>query len=355
MTKNGNISVISDKIGVNLTTNDLVMIYKDGSRLIATLLDIKGNPVANATISFTINGVTYNKTTDKNGTAYLTINLDSGCYNATVYYSGNATYDEASANATVQVNSSIVGDNVIKMYQNGTQFYATFYKANGEVLGNANVRFNINGVLYERKTNENGTARLNINLNPGNYTLTTYNNITGEQKSFTVVVEPLIITNDLTKYYQNASKFETKVYNKDGSLAINKTVTFNINGVLYTRTTDEKGIAKLDINLRPGNYTITTIYDGLSVGNNVNVLPTLETSDLSMKYGDGSVFSAKTLGAQGNPLANQNVTFNVNGVFYHKTTGSDGIANLEINLMKGEYIITSYWNDYEIGNKLEVL
>ena len=114
-------------------------------------------------------------------------------------------------------------------------------------------------------------------------------------------------------------------------------------------------MAKLNINLRPGNYTITTIYDGLSVGNNVIVPTTLVTSDLSMKYKDGSVFSAKTLDNQGNPLANQNVTFNVNGVFYHKTTGSDGIANLEINLKRGNYIITSYWNNYEIGNKLEVL
>ena len=97
------------------------------------------------------------------------------------------------------------------------------------------------------------------------------------------------------------------------------------------------------------------MYEGLSIGNTVKVLPTLETSDLSMNYRDGSSFNVKTLDGEGNPLANQNITFNVNGVFYHKTTGSDGIANLEINLMKGEYIITSYWNDYEIGNKLEVL
>ena len=78
------------------------------------------------------------------------------------------------------------------------------------------------------------------------------------------------------------------------------------------------------------------------------------TSDLSMKYGDGSAFVAKTLDSQGNPLANQNLTFNVNGVFYHRTTGDDGAAKLSINLMKGEYIITSYWNDFKTGNKIEI-
>ena len=58
--------------------------------------------------------------------------------------------------------------------------------------------------------------------------------------------------------------------------------------------------------------------------------------------------------SEGNPLANQNVSFNVNGVFYHKVTDKDGIASLKIRLMSGEYIITSYWNDFEVGNTVKV-
>ncbi len=76
-------------------------------------------------------------------------------------------------------------------------------------------------------------------------------------------------------------------------------------GVFYTRTTDSNGVVSLTINLRPGNYTITTLYDELSIGNNVNVLSTLETKNLSMKFQDGSKFSAKALDAQGNPVPNQ--------------------------------------------------
>ncbi len=86
--------------------------------------------------------------------------------------------------------------------------------------------------------------------------------------------------NDLTKYYLNASKFQATVYNKDGSLAVNKEVTFNINGVFYHKKTDENGVASLGIALRPGNYTITTMYDGLDIGNKVTVMPTLVTKDL---------------------------------------------------------------------------
>ena len=104
---------------------------------------------------------------------------------------------------------------------NGTQFYATFLGKGATPLANTNVTFNINGVFYTRQTNENGTAKLNINLDPGNYTLTAYNPFSKEEKGFNILVKPLIETTDLTKYYNNASKFEAKVYTYDGSLAAN--------------------------------------------------------------------------------------------------------------------------------------
>ena len=75
----------------------------------------------------------------------------------------------------------------------------------------------------------------------------------------------------------NASAFQATIYDKNGSLAVGKNVTFNINGVFYTKTTDSNGVASLGIALRPGNYTITTMYDALDVGNNVTVISTLVT------------------------------------------------------------------------------
>ena len=191
-------------------------------------------------------------------------------------------------------------------------------------------------------------------LRPDHYILTAYNTVTGDEQGFSVDVKSLIEASDLTKYYLNASRFQATIYNKDGSLAVNKEVTYNINGVFYTKTTDENGVASLGISLRPGNYIITTIVDGLAMGNNVTVMPTLVTKDLDMKYLDGSDFTAQTLDGQGNPLANQNVSFNVNGVFYHKVTDKDGIASLKIRLMSGEYIITSYWNNFQTGNTIKI-
>lgn len=90
------------------------------------------------------------------------------------------------------------------------------------------------------------------------------------------------------------------------------------------------------------------------MGNKVTVLPTLVTHDLTMKYMDGSRFTVQTLDGQGKALSNQNVSFNVNGVFYYRTTDSNGMADLLIRLMPGEYIITSYCNDFQTGNTIKI-
>ena len=157
---------------------------------------------------------------------------------------------------------------------------------------------------------------------------------------------------NLEKYYGGSEKLNATLKDGAGNPIANKTITFTINGQKYNRTTNSNGIASLAINLRPGEYIITTMYEGLAVGNNIVVLPTLVTRDLNMTYGDGSNFTAQTLDGQGKPLANQNVTFNINGVFYNKITDDNGVASLTMRLMSGKYIITSYWNDFQTGNTI---
>ena len=351
MTKKGNITVIPN-MDVNLYVDDVVMIYHDGTRLVAKLTDYQGRPIVNDIIYFTINGKTYAKTTDDNGTVYMRLNLDSKVYIATVSYNESEVYSKISKNVTVTINPTVISEDLVKMYQNDTRFYVKFTDSTGKALTKTTVKFNIHGVFYTKKTDKDGVADLGIMLRPGEYILTAYNPVTGEEKGFNITVKSLIVQSDLTKYYLNASKFQATIYDKNGSLAVGKNVTFNINGVFYTKTTDSNGVVSLAINLRPGEYIITTMYEGLAVGNNIVVLPTLVTRDLNMTYGDGSNFTAQTLDGQGKPLANQNVTFNINGVFYNKITDDNGVASLTMRLMSGKYIITSYWNDFQTGNTI---
>lgn len=351
---------VSENVEINsiktvLEAENVVMYYRDGTRFAVVLRDIYGNPLANMNVTISINGRDYVKQSDENGTASLGLNLESKNYTVVTTFGGNSKYFGTRSNNTVSILSTLISKDIVKYYRNGTQFYATVLDFKGNPLANTTVTFNINGVFYNKTTDENGTAKLNIWLRPGKYIITIFNLVTGEQAGNNVTVLSKIVENyDLVKYYKNASKFSVKILDSQGYPVEGTIVTFNINGVFYYKETDSNGIASLAINLRPGKYVITTMYGQYDVGNNVTVLPTLQTSDLKMKYLDGSAFNARVVDGQGNPLANQIVTFNVNGVFYNKVTNDEGIASLNIRLMKGEYIITSIYNGFETGNTIKI-
>ena len=353
-TKQLNMTVDINK-NVNLKANDIVMFYKDGSRFTAVLTDYKGNPIANETLIFVINGVNYTKITDNKGTASMALKLMPGVYEGLVLFNGTSNYNNISVKCNITIKSTVIGHDIVKMFRNATQYSALFLDSNGKALVNATVKFNINGVFYTKNTNGEGIATLNIQLLPKEYIITNYNLVTGEENSNKVTVKSLLVgDSDLVKYYLNESGYTLKVIGKDGKIAAGQEVTFNINGVFYHRVSDDNGIVSLGIKLRPGTYIVTAEYEGCRVSNSITVLPTLITKDLDMKYLDGSNFTAQTLDGQGKALANQNVSFNVNGVFYHKTTDENGIANLNIRLNPGKYIITSIWNEYQVGNNITI-
>ncbi|WP_299524182.1 Ig-like domain repeat protein [uncultured Methanobrevibacter sp.] len=342
---------------VILIVDNVTMIYHDGSKVIAILTDKNNNPIANAEISFTINNVTYNRVTNSEGKAFLTINLVSGVYDVSVAFNGMGEYTPNYAHAKVTVEPTVKGLDIVKMFRNATQYYAIFTDSNGNILKNVDVKFNINGVFYTRKTNDQGVAKLNINLIPGTFIITAINTVTGEESSNSVKVLPLFYGNkDITKYYRNGTQYSIRLLNEQGkAVGEGEIVTFNINGVFYKRTTNADGVATLNINLNPGKFVITAQYRDCMVSNNIKVLPVLLANDLNMKYHDGSSFKTTLLDGQGKPYSNQQITFNVNGVMYNRITDAKGIASLKINLMAGKYIITSMYGDYvPISNTISI-
>ena len=332
-----------------IESSDLIMYYKDGSRFTIRLTE-NSTALTNKTVQFTINGNTYKRTTNDEGYASIAINLNSGIHKITTRYNNISTKN------TITIKSTIEGNDLTKIYKNDTQYYATFYNQKGEQLKNTKVTFNINGVMYERNTNENGQAKLNINLIAGTYIITAINPENSEQHSNTITVLSKIQENkDLTKYYQNDSQYIVKIIDSKGNPAkAGQKVTFNINGVFYERYADETGHVKMNINLAPGEYIITAEYEGCKVSNKIKVLPILKASDLTKKYGTKTPFEATLIDGKGNALKNTAITFNINGVFYTRTTNENGIAKLNINLMPGEYIITSSYNGANIANKVKI-
>ena len=351
---NGNINVKS--INVILNAPDLIKYYGSTDKLSAQLLDKSNKPLTGQKIIFTVNGRDYERITDNLGIASMNINLISGNHIANVRFEGNGTYDAIKTTVQIQIKSTVSGNDVTKIFRNGTQYYAKFVDTKGNLMKNTDVKFNINGVFYTRTTNDKGVAKMNINLPPGTYIITAENPNSTEKYTNVITVLPSIVENyDLTKYYKNASKYTLRIIGDDGKpVGEGVTVKLNINGVFYERKTNATGYINMNINLPPGTYTVTAEYNGLRASNKITVLSVLKTNDLVMKYKDGSKFEAKILDAQGKPYADQTVTFNINGVFYTKTTGADGIASLNINLLAGEYIITSMYNGLNAANKVTI-
>jgi hypothetical protein len=243
---------------------------------------------------------------------------------------------------------TIASHDLVKYYKDDNQFEAMILGVNSS-NSTKDASFIINGRTYNRSIDENRISRISINLGPGVYNITTVNPFNGERKTNTITVLSLIESNNLVKYYRNDSQFIVKVFNKTSG-----NVTFNINGVFYIRMINESGYAKLNINLNPGEYIVTTDYNGCKEANNVTVLSILSADDLEMKYRDGSKFTVKVMDAQGMALANAAVTFNVNGVFYKRISDANGEAKLNINLMAGKYIITSTYNTLNVSNKITI-
>ena len=335
---------------------DLSMYYKNGSRYEVSiyqdgkLINSQNN---DSKVIFNVNGVNYTKEL-VNGKASIGINLNPGNYTITTFY--HYTDGLATKTNNIEVLSTILVNDVVKFFRNGTQYCAKFLDGCGSPLVNASVTFNINGVFYKKQTDDNGMAKLNINLRPGVYILTAMHPDALMYGS-NITVLSTILANDVVKFFRNGTQYCAKFLDGCGSPLVNASVTFNINGVLYKKQTDYEGVARLNINLFPGKYILTAMHpDGLMYGYNITVLSTIHGDDIVKFFRNGTQYCAKFLDGCGSPLVNASVTFNINGVFYKKQTDDNGMARLNINLFPGEYILTAiHLNGEEKANIIKVL
>ena len=335
---------------------DLSMYYKNGSRYEVSIYQdgkIINSQNNDSKVIFNVNGVNYTKELVK-GKASIGINLNPGNYTITTFY--HYTDGLATKTNNIEVLSTILANDVVKFFRNGTQYCAKFLDGCGSPLVNASVIFNINGVFYKKQTDDNGMAKLNINLRPGVYILTAMHPDALMYGS-NITVLSTILANDVVKFFRNGTQYCAKFLDGCGSPLVNASVTFNINGVLYKKQTDYEGVARLNINLFPGKYILTAMHpDGLMYGYNITVLSTIHGDDIVKFFRNGTQYCAKFLDGCGSPLVNASVIFNINGVFYKKQTDDNGMARLNIDLFPGEYILTAiHLNGEEKANIIKVL
>ena len=319
-----------------ISSKDLSMYYGNGSRYEVSVYNndgiIKYQDNAKSLVIFNINGMNYTKEL-VNGKASIGINLNPGNYTITTFYPYADKITTKINN--IEVLSTIQANDVVKFFRNGTQYYAKFLDGSGNPLVNGNVTFNINGVFYKKQTNASGIAKLNIALLPNEYILTAIHP-SGLMYGSNITVLSTVFGEDIVKFFRNGTQYYAKFLDDFGNPLVNGNVTFNINGVLYEKQTDSEGIAKLNINLLPGEYILTAMHlNSEAKSNIIKVLTTISAEDISLVENKTGTLVIKTYDGAAN------VSVIIDGVEYIVKTNKEGIATLNLSLSKGDHAVFS--------------
>ena len=251
------------------------------------VFDEYNTPLEGYTLVFTINGIHYNKEIDRWGDAELNINLPIGEYQCDLFFQAFDGYERCDKTITVYVVDKypvqITANNLTKNYTESGQVKAQVSVYDGSALSYYPITFTINGVTYNRRTDGNGEASLNIRLPRGIYPC----KIVSPADDYfayaekTVTVKILTSTKmegtNITKMEDETTVYQCAVYDEIGRVDCD--VKLTVNGVTYIRHTESDGLAKLNIRLPAGEYYIIAeflgdeIHTGSRVVNHISSKP----------------------------------------------------------------------------------
>lgn len=239
----------------------------------------------NQPITITLNGVSYTKYFDENGIASININLlaRSTPYSVNCYFSGYGNFLSSSLSFNMKVIQKSVNlyylTNVVNKGVSDEGFRVKLIDQFKVPVGNKVVKIKINGVTYSKNSNSQGIANLNINLNPGIYSVDYwYDN---EEKGYSSLAKQtvsLTVKNDgnnlikttisrLNYTIQESGEISIKLSDVNGNPISNKNIKlFLDNYNLISSTTNNEGIAYFNLfGTSFLNTVITFVFEGDSV------------------------------------------------------------------------------------------
>lgn len=169
-------------------------------------------------------------------------------------------------------NMTTTSINYIVDGRKGEYFNVTLKDSAGRTLAYKPIKFGFNGKIYNKTTDENGKASLQINLaRSTTYTFAIcflsddeyYANFTVAKITVNKQT-PKLATSNLS--YKSSAKTKTitaSLKTSRGNPLVNKQLSFTVNGKTYTAKTDSNGIAKVNVSLSvKKTYSFTVKYAG---------------------------------------------------------------------------------------------
>lgn len=212
----------------------------------------------------------------------------------------------------------------------------------GNTIFTKHIIFKIDGVEVKGKKGLNSISTAFNDL--GKYTISgefEYATLNGEPATLTVVNGANLYVDDITSY-GNGVEIKANLTDSLGNPISNSYIFLNLKGNDVLLVTDSSGCAKTNVNLDFGQYKLTATFDDVkyqpvSKTFTVNVLSSINSSDLNLSYNSADNFKAQLFNKDGSKLANENVVFNINRKDYNVTTDSNGWAVLNEKLDVGYY------------------
>ena len=320
------------------------------------------NTDASGKYNITVGNQTKEETLAAGTNAITFTGVKVGNYTITVKYGESENYTSA-INDTVKVsvlkNEAFEPEITATNTANETVITFTFPE---DATGNVTVM--VGGKQYNA-TVENGKAVITMPLIPLDSTVdfeyTGDANYPAKSKETSIAnVTAIIKAVDMIRGYNSGVDYQVTVVDGNGNPIAKKQVTFIINGNQYNATTNDDGIAILNIKLAVGTYNVTTV----NPLNNDNVTKTVKITtritgnkNVNTFYGKNYAYKLRIIGDDGKPVgSNVAVKVTVNGKAQTLKTDKNGYITLKFtkNYLPKTYTVTAEYKGIKVTNKVKV-
>jgi len=298
---------------------------------------------ATGTVKLEINNQTYTQNVSSAKATFEIKNLKIGSYNIKATYNGNVNYKSASKTSKLNVTK-------IKSYTFRVPANISIFEGDYELVlpadATGSVTVTIDGKDYTSKVS-NGKATLQLpRLSEGDHKYTVKYSSDAKYNAYSTqktvsFVKITTTAKDMTVKAGSGYDYQAKFYDDNGNILANTPVKFTVNNKEFTVTTDNNGVATLNVGLGNGTYQITSTNPktGEKTTNKLVIdgglrKAVIAASKVSTSYKVTKKLVIKLKDVLDNPISGASLTITIKGKNYIVSTDAKGQAKFDVSKLK---------------------